>query len=1001
MFSCRKILPYLVSIATVFFLAFPVFGAEPTGSSVLYDNAMVSQWNIWWDNNVGVALSVDDAAVETRVVMWDMLDKASSRCGYGSCASFDDLENAASAWNSAVRSVSTLKEYVAFLFSTGHFNRFSVEPYYDEAFGVWRLRERITGLLVVNSAGAFPYYRPASEEEVEDPSKAMSYVWMTTDQVDWYGTFDLRSYSSLTALAKMYDGSVIAQRGEFNHISNNLVGMTVWLCTPDGSPLSAIAELPSTGIGTSNNYYTEEGDTSYNQLIDVDNNTVWFPDGTLQYIDNLTYDASTQTYYVDAHDEYTWNSTTNNYEFNSYSYTYQYHIDYTSVTYIGTTQEYDETYEFYYQLPDGRSSADLTAEDLEQLSLVFHDVVNYARSADDVNQRVLYHFDGNVEDSSYWSYASSFSWKKGASLTYMDEGTFGGSLYLDETEHQFTINLPGNDAAADWTLQFRYYQSHTAAPAQDSYLAVGENTLLQFTGAQYLNKAGSLICATSVGTWNELCLMRQAGTVYIYVNGVYYGSEACDYSQPTITFHFGSEQQTFKKLDELRFTKGAVYTPGENYTPSSVPYDSNLTLILPDGEIPVADEVMVFVPSTDNLLIDTGMADWTSADVITGLKANTAIGFSDLVGHYMSSYTSFSYGNGAVSFFSGTAAPGMSGFTDGLFFPISTGALTVGNTYCFSVVLADGSSSSLVFTAQLAANPVKVVSTLNNSSVVLSSPSVNVGSGMMATTLYGIMAHPAAGTTPQIMHMELVEGTEPSWSLRWDAAVYSSGQLTESPVLAVRTNLPVSVYQIGGVRPSYPVKGQVWAMVEGGRMTSLQQYSGYAWQEVDGRIWTGSRWIPYSSYDVFTMQDFWDTVGTTPDYEYIYTETGFWSWWQKKWNGFTEGIQTRHEELLEAIKDIDGGTDIDIGDIFVDVDATINEDGTENDDGWSFLDLMGAVKDGVWGFIKGMVGASFDGFGSLVEDFKNVGSFFDYFDPESGEGIFVTDGESEVDSIWD
>ena len=33
--------------------------------------------------------------------------------------------------------------------------------------------------------------------------------------------------------------------------------------------------------------------------------------------------------------------------------------------------------------------------------------------------------------------------------------------------------------------------------------------------------------------------------------------------------------------------------------------------------------------------------------------------------------------------------------------------------------------------------------------------------------------------------------------------------------------------------------------------SSLQQYNGSAWVAVDGRIWTGFRWIPYSSFDIF------------------------------------------------------------------------------------------------------------------------------------------------------
>ena len=162
------------------------------------------------------------------------------------------------------------------------------------------------------------------------------------------------------------------------------------------------------GGDTINNNIVNVEDNSVWFPVDITDNSVWYPNSSWQFIDNLYYDGSTHTCYVDSHDSYVWSTQANAYITNHYSYEIQYHIDYTSITYIGQTAEYDEEYKFYYELPDGRSSADLTAADLEQLSLAFHDVVNYARTADDISQRVLYHFDGDTQDSSYWSYCTSF-----------------------------------------------------------------------------------------------------------------------------------------------------------------------------------------------------------------------------------------------------------------------------------------------------------------------------------------------------------------------------------------------------------------------------------------------------------------------------------------------------------------------------------------------------------------------------------------------------------------
>jgi hypothetical protein len=79
-------------------------------------------------------------------------------------------------------------------------------------------------------------------------------------------------------------------------------------------------------------------------------------------------------------------------------------------------------------------------------------------------------------------------------------------------------------------------------------------------------------------------------------------------------------------------------------------------------------------------------------------------------------------------------------------------------------------------------------------------------------------------------------------------------------------------------------------MVENDRIVSIQIYNGQAWEGVDGRIWTGQRWIPASSYNIITLQDMYDIVDATPNYEYIYSEAGFWAWWQKSWNAFQEKL---------------------------------------------------------------------------------------------------------------
>ena len=266
---------------------------------------------------------------------------------------------------------------------------------------------------------------------------------------------------------------------------------------------------------------------------------------------------------------------------------------------------------------------------------------------------------------------------------------------------------------------------------------------------------------------------------------------------------------------------------------------------------------------------------------------------------------------------------------------------------------------------------------------------------------------PAAGATVDIIHMELVEGSAPQFSIDWEVGVYSSGELEDSPVLAVRTNQPIAGYQIGGVRPSYPTEGLVYAMVENSRIISLQQYTGSAWEEVDGRIWTGARWIPYSSFDVFTLQDYYDIIGGSGDnYEYIYTEAGFWAWLQKAWANMLQKLDAIIIALGGDPDALPGGSSGDDSDltfwervrkIFEDSLAKILE---------SLLDLITNLLDTVLGVVYDLLDFFFDLLTDAVTN--GIGGFFDALMDEtllqffqSEEPVLDENGEPVVDENGD
>lgn len=999
-----------------------------------------------------------------------------SACGLGSCSSLDELSNASSMF--VLRSRDHWVENLAAL-SSG-FNTCFISPSvsYDSSLDVYRLQDTYTGLWLVNSAGHFPYYRPESTGTDPEPEPEEVYrigQWVNMQKVaqkseKWHAV----SYYELNEFrdqwSDLYPGAQIAETEYLYWLVRSDRYASYVLCDKYGYPYYLPKE-GKTAVNTPNNYYTdpsntyedpetnnyynyetnetinnnnstnvtvnEGGSALVNSPIDV-NNGIITVGGNTYYIENLVYDPVTNTYYVDAHEQYTYNETTNSYTTNNYNFAVTYNVSYTSITYIGTSEEYNKRYELYYQLPDGRSSADLTAEDLEQLSTVFADVLPYSRTADDVDMRALYHFDGDTLDSSYWSYINRFHWDTGASITYMDEGEFGGSLYLDELTHDFTVTLPNtSDLAGDFTVQFRYYQSHTEAPVLDSYLAFGEEKILQFDGSALYTGWGLKLCDLPVGSWNEICISRRANTRYYYLNGVLlYSGVTRTMFDSTMHFYFGSGQQTYKKLDELRVTRAAVYGDS-NYTPSAVPFDTNLALVLPEGENGVADEVMVLTPSANNLLAEVGLSDFTTVDgfqtstrytAFDGYEANWRELYRNKLSLvYGGTGTEFSYVNGIGTLFSAYRPFGkesvyssdgsvytVSQLNSGLFLPIngyfynSAGEssytsvapyasdqkwranLSHGVTYCFSVLLSDGSYSYIVFTPnnaltnENAPSSVSVVRTVNCGQLLLSLETLSskreiyADDSVAQTCEYAMNCisirtgdHEELTVLPDdgvnIVYMELVQGTQPQFSVDWETAVYTSGELDGSPILAVRTNLAISGYQIGGVRPSYPKTGLVYVMVENSRITSLQQYNGSAWIAVDGRIWTGSRWVPCSSFDVFTLKDFYDIEGGSgSEYEYIYTESGFWAWWQNQWNEFVKSLLS----ILNKIADS-------IGNVSVSIE---NNTLLENEDKDAFdpdvyRGIVKTMRKSI-NFFSGFFDFVFDGVSGFIDHFSDTSSGF-------------------------
>ena len=942
--------------------------------------------------------------------------------GYGWCTADAGI----AAWKVSEQELYELKDMVNNA-GTKVTARVSTHPINSD----WRVVQLLFGgvvndefICLADTESGSPFVYEIGEGEAMTPEEKADYTstrWIPASSVQIAsGMYNPVPLARLQELAAQNGGTVyppVSQKADYYYIIRN--GGRFFLADENMKPFvyqpNRAANKPedrptgSVWVVNENGDLVEVENTDLPDNVGVDLGSLIgnLPTDSNVIFNGCTYDESTKTYYY--HTEVP--ITIDNRQY--YYFTYNYHINYTSVTYIGTTEEYDKHYEVYYKLPDGRSSADLTAEELEQLNLSI-DVINYGRSADDVSLRSLYHFDGDTDDASYWNYCTDFTWNKGASLTYMDEGSFGGSLYLDETEHDFTLMLPSG-LMGDFTLQWRYYQSATAAPQTDSYIKLGTATVMQFDGSSIKDGSGTALSAMPIGSWNELALIRDSGTLYYYLNGVKIGSTANAVAFDKLTFHFGSGQQTFKKLDELRVLNFALQKGGASYTPTSVPHDTNLTLVLPDSAKPVADEYWAVKFHEDaacsanftngGTLADIGsptVNNMTASVFPSGLYIQPGSCHADFYnsvlekGYYSSQISETPYllcylQDGGTYFQHQISIV----FDDGTVFdsrffvrspysgkfyvassdapepseywkcPFPGGVLTVGLSNN-----SDGIFLYIVFDPS---------STHNIVAIERYSEAVPYSATMVQDSLSAL----AARSTITAEHITSITAMTPE-----DLA---------TPTLAVRSDIPVTSWQIGGVRPSVPSKGQVWALVERQYITSLQIYNGRAWETCDGRVWTGSRWVPYSSYNVVTLKDMSDIVdGSSSDKEYIYTESGFWDWWQRSWNAFT----SKFFSLLEGSGLSPGGSGSGM------VSGSVTE---------SLKNALSSLIDGLFGVIQTILevllapvknlltfvsdlftDSVFSGITDFFSAFGGDGSLWEFFQREGDDGSSTVGLPSEI-----
>lgn len=185
------------------------------------------------------------------------------------------------------------------------------------------------------------------------------------------------------------------------------------------------------------------GTPSYKSVLNTTNNT--FYDMSRDY--TYTYNTA---YYNQTYNSYYIPVTYNNVDYN---YFVTYTPTYTNITYIvdgcgDPSQAVSNNY--YFQLPDGRNSYNLTADDVFGIPLS-GEVINYDAVPENDNCVALYHFDGNVVDVSGNGNTAKFA--DGTVPQYISSSSFGKHLMLTN-RGRFSLTLP-EALEAPYTIEFR------------------------------------------------------------------------------------------------------------------------------------------------------------------------------------------------------------------------------------------------------------------------------------------------------------------------------------------------------------------------------------------------------------------------------------------------------------------------------------------------------------------------------------------------------------------
>ena len=520
------------------------------------------------------------------------------------------------------------------------------------------------------------------------------------------------------------------------------------------------------------------GTPSYNSVLNTTNNTFYDMSRDYTYTYNTAYYNQTyNSYYIPV----TYNNV-------NYNYFVTYTPTYTNITYIvdgcgDPSQAVSNNY--YFQLPDGRNSYNLTADDVFGIPLV-GEVINYDAIPENDNCVALYHFDGNLVDAS--GKGGSITFDSGFPDSYVSQSAFGKYLYIKGggEARKFSVNFSETPLQSDFTVEFRIQFSAPTPFLMTSDDVVSRGSCQSSDALIYTTPTATYtIKESGFGQTQEGYAKFKIPKAGFKVSKTFFtlGSfTSLGLSSPLVSAHDAWYEQVAASPWEAQF-----------WDTNNVQYGYDAAMLV---KRTMLGNIVSWVKSQDPALA----ASYTLNNMLSGNWYSIAISYSGATGKFQY------YLNGSLM---------------GTFEPASSPAETAITSLTFDIPV-DYFAYCMI-------------------------DELRISNAALYTEDYTPASAPFDIPMALVLPSEKTEGA-----------------------IAVKSAVTVNNVRLGGVRPSYPVQGDVYISLDADKkVTSCQQYQSGTWTECQGSVCKDGNWVELTGYSfagqVVNEDDFAEVIDKKED----------------------------------------------------------------------------------------------------------------------------------------